>query len=400
MLSPDNINGSTALFSHLHFFVYFRGEEFRTDFKNLSALKAFFPTVPIMALTATAPPHLLTNLKQSLSLQNDCKVVAANPNRSNIYYDKKIRMSNHHGYESYDKIVIPIANELALQREKYPMTIIYLKLKYCGYVYGLFEQILQDKQFVGNTKDPAARLFAQFHAPQKKGMKKCLTAEVKKENSRVRVLFATSALGMGVNVPNVEHVVHITPPSNIESYVQETGRAGRTGVPSRATLYYNNSDIAKNKKHVQDPMKEYCKSQTTCLRKLILEYLGFPHATVNQERCCCVCDARCTNVVDRLPGRVKHKVRALPTENKAVLEELIFSELNEFEAPTSLPGEMLFSFSHEQNVLQKIMEGIDYIETESDLLDDYKIWNETCSSKIFLLHKQICSLIEENTSDT
>lgn len=301
MLSPDDINGSTALFSHLHFFGYFRGEEFKTDFKNLSALKAFFPTVPIMALTATAPPHLLTNLKQSLSFQNDCKVVAANPNRSNIYYNKKMRMSNHHGYESYDKIVIPIANELALQREKYRMTIIFLKLKYCCYVYGLFKQILQDKQFVGNREDPAARLFAQLHAPQTKRMKKCLIAEVNKENSRVRVLFATSALGMGVNVRNVEHVVHITPPSNIKSYVQETGRAGRTGVPSRATLYYNNSDIAKNKKHVQDPMKEYCKSQTTCLRKLILEYLGFPHATVNQERCCCVCDARCTNVVDKLP---------------------------------------------------------------------------------------------------
>ena len=157
------------LFSrHLYFFVYFRGEEFRTDFKDLSALKALFPTVPIMARTATAPPHLLTNLKQSLSLQKGCKVVAANPNRSNIYYDKKMRMSNHHGYESYDRIVIPIAKELALQREKYPMTIIYLKLKYCGYVYGLFEQILQDKQFVGDTKDPAARLFAQFHAPQTK----------------------------------------------------------------------------------------------------------------------------------------------------------------------------------------------------------------------------------------
>lgn len=48
----------------------------------------------------------------------------------------------------------------------------------------------------------------------------------------------------------MEHVVHITPPSNIESYMQETGRAGRTGVPSKATLYYNNSDIAKNKEHV------------------------------------------------------------------------------------------------------------------------------------------------------
>ena len=73
-------------------------------------------------------------------------------------------MSNHHGYESYDQNLIPIANELALQREKYPMTILYLKLKYCGYAYRLFERMLQDKQFVGSTTDPAARLFAQFHA--------------------------------------------------------------------------------------------------------------------------------------------------------------------------------------------------------------------------------------------
>ena len=398
-MSSDDINGTTTfLTSSIFFFVHFRGEEFRTDFKDLSALKALFPTVPIMALTATAPPHLLANLKQSLSLQKGCKVVAANPNRSNIFYDKKMRMSNHHGYESYDQILIPIANELALQREKYPMTIIYLKLKYCGYAYGLFERILQDKQFVGSTTDPAARLFAQFHAPQTKRMKKSLIAEVKKENSRVRVLFATSALGMGVNVPHVEHVVHITPPSSIESYVQETGRAGRTGVPSKATLYYNNSDISKNKKHVQDSMKEYCKSKTTCLRKLMLEYLGFPRVT--QERCCCVCDATCTNVVNKLPGKVKRKVRAMPTENKAVLEELIFSELDEFEALTSLPGEMLFSFSQEKNVLENIMEGIDYIETESDLLDDYKIWNENCSAKIFSFISKYAPLIEDDTCDT
>lgn len=93
----------------------------------------------------------------------------------------------------------------------------------------------------------------------------------------------------------------------------------------------------------------------------------------------------------------------MPTENKAVLEELIFSVLNEFEAHTSVPGEnffMLFSFSHEKNVLPKIMEGIDYIETESDFLDDYKIWNETCSSKIFSFISKYAPLIEDNTCDT
>ena len=59
----------------------------------------------------------------------------------------------------------------------------------------------------------------------------------------------------------------------------------------------------------------------------------------------------------------------MPTEEKAVL---IFSELDESEAHTILPGEILSSFSHE-NVFQKIIEGIDYIKTESDLLDDFKI---------------------------
>ena len=222
-----------------------------------------------MALTATAPPQMLKNLKHSLSLKTDCKVIAANPNRSNIYLEKKVRMSNHHGYEGFDQILVPIANDLALQRERYPMTIIYLKLKYCGYAYGLFERILADKQFVGGTKDPSGRLFAQFHAPQTKRMKKSIISEIKEENSRIRVLFATSALGMGVNAPYVEHIIHISPPSNLESYMQEIGRAGRTGKPACATLFYNNSDIASNKVHVQEQMKDYCRSEESCLRTLI-----------------------------------------------------------------------------------------------------------------------------------
>ena len=50
-------------------------------------------------------------------------------------------------------------------------------------------------------------------------MKKSIISEIKEENSRIRVLFATSALGMGVNAPYVEHIIHISPPSNLESYM-------------------------------------------------------------------------------------------------------------------------------------------------------------------------------------
>ena len=350
-----------------------------------------------MALTATAPPHLLTNLKQHLSLKSDCKVSAANPNRSNIYFDKKLRMSNHHGFESYDQILFPIASDLALQRENYPMTIIYLRLKYCGYAYALFERILRDKQFVGKTKDPAGRLFAQFHAPQTKHMKKSIISEIMEKKSRIRVLFATSALGMGVNAPYVEHIIHISPPSNLEEYMQETGRAGRTGIPATATLYYNNADIANNMGHIEESMKAYCRSEESCLRTLILQYLGFPCAT--QERCCSICDGKCNDAVEKVPETVEPRVRVLPADNKTVLEELTHSVLVDFEAKPDSTGMMLLCFSNQENLLQRIMKGIEFIRTESDLLDTYGIWDETCSSKIFSFISQYAPLIQCETSD-
>jgi hypothetical protein len=155
----------------------------------LSTVRAFFPEIPILALTATAPPHLLNDLKTSMKLDSSCKVVSANPNRKNIFLAKKMRMSNHmHIYESYSDILLPIANELSVTLEKYPKTIIYMKLKYCGYAFGLFERVLKKKQYVGETNDPAARLFAQFHAPQTNEMKKSIISEIKKRNSRIRVI--------------------------------------------------------------------------------------------------------------------------------------------------------------------------------------------------------------------
>ena len=100
----------------------------------------------------------------------------------------------------------------------------------------MFERVLEGKQFVGETTDPVARLFAQFYAPETTRMKKSIIAEIKKEDSHTRVLFAISAVGMGVDAPYMEHVLHITPPGNIESYVQETVCVGITGRPPRSTL--------------------------------------------------------------------------------------------------------------------------------------------------------------------
>ena len=252
---------------------------------------------------------MLKKLEKSLML-TDCEIVSANPNRRNIYLEKNIRLSNHFGNESYKAILEPIALDLAIQRQNYPMTIIYLKLKYCGYAYSLFERVLGENQYVGDLKKPAGRLFAQFHSPQTDRMKKELITEIKKEDSRVRIIVATSALGMGVDSPYVASVIHISkltwkapsswkgfpssqvlfiPPSSLEAYMREIGRAGRTfGIQARAALYYNNSDISKNKLHIKQSMKDYCQTTDTCLRKIILEYFGFK--LVEQNNCCSICD--------------------------------------------------------------------------------------------------------------
>ncbi|XP_068691596.1 recQ-like DNA helicase BLM [Montipora foliosa] len=287
--------------------------------------------------------------------------------------------------QSYDKILVPIAYELAIQRENYPMTIIYLKLKYCGYAYGLFERVLKDKQCVGETSEPSARLFAQFHAPQTSRMMKEIISEIKKEQSRVRVLFATSALGMGVDAPYVTNIIHITPPSSLEAYMQEIGRAGRTGLSSCATLYYNNSDIAKNKKHVEESMKSYCRSEDTCQRKLLLGYFGF--SSVQQKGCCCICDGKFKRTEEDLPQAIRNKVK---------------SAISDHESQATSEGSMLFDISVDKDLAAKVMEGVEFVASEADLLKSFGIWDETCSSQIFSLiseHTAICTTETDSDND-
>ena len=123
-----------------------------------------------MALTATTTANLLEDLKDNLHLKKDCKVAAVSPNRKNIFLVKKVCLSDRKQFESYDEILKPNANELLTQN--YPMTIIYVKLKYCAHAYRLFERVMQDKIFVGETMEPTARLFCSIPCPSNKSNEK------------------------------------------------------------------------------------------------------------------------------------------------------------------------------------------------------------------------------------
>ncbi|XP_057296143.1 uncharacterized protein LOC130625081 [Hydractinia symbiolongicarpus] len=254
----DNVVGIVIDEAHC---VEFWGEEFRKDFKELSTVRTYFPKASMLALTATASPHHITSLVKSLNMST-AKVIRVNPNRKNILLDKKIRKSNVSGFESYDNILLPIANSLNSVREQFPMTIIYMKLKYCGLAFNLFERILSTFQYVGFEKTPSS-----------------------------------------------QNVYHITPPSNLEAYVQEIGRAGRSKQPATAILFYNNSDVSANKTNVDKNMKLYCQT-STCLREHIQKHFGFKHEL--QEKCCSICEKvelveKPTTVRTRLTAKLRNE---------------------------------------------------------------------------------------------
>ena len=87
---------------------------------------------------------------------------------------------------------------------------------------------------------PENRLFAQFHSPQTKEMKNEILNQLSSPQSIIRVVFATVALGMDVDIQSIRRIVHITPPHSIQAYFQETGRAGIDERQAFAVLFYNN----------------------------------------------------------------------------------------------------------------------------------------------------------------
>ena len=95
------------------------------------------------------------------------------------------------------------------------------------------------------------------------------------ESKAPRAIFATVAIGMGVNIPQVRHLIHIGPPRTLKSYYQEIGRAGREGRPAIASLFYNGHDIASNKPGMTE-VRTFCREKTACLCNIILQYLGSP----------------------------------------------------------------------------------------------------------------------------
>ena len=163
-------------------------------------LCATFPGVPVVALTATAGKEDILAIKASLNLKNPLEIVG-NPNRPNIMYNKIFRKGDD--VDFYEELLKPMTNNLKQSTVAYPLTILYLPLKWCGFAYKYFDKWLGNEQYYPTGAEPSPEniIFAQYHAPQTDAMKNQILKELASPESKVRVIFATVAMGMGVDIP-------------------------------------------------------------------------------------------------------------------------------------------------------------------------------------------------------
>ncbi|MEL6844080.1 MAG: RecQ family ATP-dependent DNA helicase, partial [Bacteroidota bacterium] len=251
------------------------GHDFRPEYRRIKEMMSKIGNVPVIALTATATPKVRTDIVQNLQIEG-ANIFLTSFNRTNLYYEIRPKVNQSHTTTEIIKYIKQNANK-------------------SGIVYCLSRRKVEETAEILNVNGIKA---VPYHAG--------LDAKMRSRhqdmflNEDIHVVVATIAFGMGIDKPDVRFVIHYDVPKSIESYYQETGRAGRDSLEGNCLLFYDFNDIIKLEKFMKDKpvseresgkhllyeMASFAESGT-CRRKLMLHYFG---ETFDESKCTNMCD--------------------------------------------------------------------------------------------------------------
>ena len=277
----------------------YRSSDFRPCFAHIYELRAHVPPgTPVLAATATVTKQMREDVIKRLDMEG-CKYVCKSPNKPNIMY-YVLRQSTIENDLSH------ILDDLRKNSICANRVIVYCRsLNVCSALYAHFLFELKEKSYypIGSQEISDNRIFGMYHSNTPPHNKEVILSSMCKVDGIVRVVFATSALGMGVDFAGLNTTIHYGAPRTVDEYFQESGRAGRNEQQlATSTIYWspsdvpNRKDMSKSQNVEMAVMRRYLKNDTVCRRYFLLSYFDESLARSLPSRDPLSCCDNCKNV--------------------------------------------------------------------------------------------------------